>query len=483
MRDLMLVLNFDDAASRAVTRKMRAEKIFCKIVPGNLPLEGVLAQDPRGLVLSGGATGDPSSGLDERILLSGIPTLALGDAAALLLQALGGEPGEKALFGAVMNLRYEENVLTQGIENGERLLQCARAFQLPSALTPVCRAEELVIGFAHETLPLYGFQIQTEQNDLEGSMLLRNFALSVCGCTAWWDDGAFVSRAVEEIGRTVGGGRAVCVTTGGIDSGVSALLAFKALGSRLKCVFVDAGLLCDRESEEFLRYYRDEIGMDILRIPAEDGFLKALQGASDPEEKRRAINGRMREILREAFGQVGAFDAVIRGTCYNDIMFGPGKRRLMPEEAVQEIYPVQELFKDEIRRVGEYMGIPQELLSRPSFPGSSLALRVLGEATADKLRVLRAAEAIFRSEVCRSGANKRLWQYFAVLASMPGEKDAHVICLRAVHASERGMAYAARLPYDVTENAADRILRECPQVRRVLYDLTPSSHYSGIEWQ
>ncbi|NLD83679.1 MAG: GMP synthase (glutamine-hydrolyzing), partial [Clostridiales bacterium] len=372
---------------------------------------------------------------------------------------------------------------TKGVENCERLLQCARRFSLPPQLFAFCRAEDVAVGFAHESLPLYGVQFQAERNDMEGAMLLRNFALAVCGCTTWWDEDAFATRAVEEIGRVVGEGRAVCSMTGGITSGVSALLAYKALGRQLKCVFVDTGLLRDNESEDFLVFYRDQIGMDITRVSAQDRFLQALRGVREAEEKRQVIHELMHSILRDTIDKMGRFDAVIRGTCYNDIMTGQISGKIVSDGSIPEIRPVRELFKDEIRRVGDYLGIPQDIVSRQPFPGSGLALRILDEVTPERLKVLRAADAIFRSEVQRSGAGKRLWQYFAVLSLMPDSGEKYVICLRAVHASDHSLAYAARLPYEVTENTVERILRELPQVRRVVYDLTPSGNYAGIEWQ
>ena len=484
MRDMVLVLNFDDQASRAVTRKLRSERICCKIIPGYISLEEIQAQTPLGLVLAGGVTGQAPTGLDSRILKANIPLLALGDTAALLLASLGGEMGDIAYQGAIASLTYKDSPLMDGIESGERLLQFAREMRLPEHVIPLCKAQEAVIGFGHESLPLYGVEFQVESNDLEGSQMLKNFALNVCGCTTWWDDDAFVTRAVEEIGRVVGEGRAVCAMTGGLDSGVSALLAFKALGSRLKCIFVDTGLLRDNEGDDFIAFYRDSIGMDITRVYAQDRFLEALEGISDPQQKRQVIADTMRQVLGEEKAKLGDFDAIIRGTSANDLMFGKNEiRRPMLEGAGAVIEPVRELFKDEIRRIGDFLGIPSDIISRQPFPGSGLALRIMGEVTKERLRVLRAVDAIFRSEVLRSGAAKRLWQYFAVLCPMPGDEEGAVICLRAVHASERTQAYAARLPYDVMETVVDRALREQPLVRRVVYDLTPSNNYAGIEWQ
>lgn len=483
MRDMLLVLNFDDASSRMIVRKLRSERVMCKIVSGDSALEEVQAQDPMGLVLAGGVTGEVPTGLDARLLQTGMPVLALGDTTAMLLQALGGSVGEKCMENVLEQMKYHECVLLDGMEDGERMLPSARKLGLPDDVQAICWAGETVIGFAHESQPLFGIQFEMEQNDPEASRLLRNFALAVCGCTTWWDDDAFATRAVEEIGRVVGDGRAICAMTGGLNSGVSALLAFKALGQRLKCVFVDTGLLRDHEGDEFLAFYRDQIGMDVVRVSAQEEFLSALRGVKDAQEKRRIISETMECILAQEISSLGEFDALIKGTSYNDIMFGGSRNRPAMELGLPVVEPVRELFKDEIRRIGDYLGLPQEIISRQPFPGSGLALRILGEVTVERLQTLRAVDAIFRSKVASAGANKRLWQYFAVLCPMPGDETGAVICLRAVHASERSLAYAARLPYDVMEEVVDQAMKERPEVRRVVYDLTPSTNYAGIEWQ
>ena len=483
MRDMLLVLNFNDDASRAVTRKLRSERVFCKIVPGTISLEEIQSQEPLGLLLAGGVSGQTPAGLDSRIPASDIPVLALGDAAGLLLSLLGGTAGDIAFQGAVMPVSYSANPLLEGLESGERMLPCAREFQLPPQVRPLASAQETVIGFAHETLPLYGMQLQIEQNDPESSLILRNYALNICGCTTWWDDDAFVTRAIEEIRRVAGEGRVVCAMTGGLDSGVSALLAHKALGNQLKCIFVDTGLLREREGDDFMAFYRDAMGLDITRVPAGDRFLDALKGVSDAKEKRAVIIRVIQSILREEEEKLSPISALVRGTSCHDIMFGGGALTPALGENVPLIEPVRELFKDEIRRIADFLDIPADLLSRQPFPGSGLALRIMGEVTKERLSTLRAADALFRGELLRSSAAKRLWQYFAVLCPMPGREEKSIICLRAVHTGDRSQAYAARLPYDVMENVTDLILRDQKSVCRVTYDLTPVYNYSGVEWQ
>ncbi len=485
MRDMVLVLNFDDISSRAVTRKLRSERILCKIVPGDISLEEIQAQDPSGLLLAGSTAGEAPLGLDGRIMQSGLPILALGDAAALLLSALEGTPGEKTIEGAVAPLQYARVPLLEDLEDGERYISCARDFTLPELVDPICRSGDIIIGFAHESLPLFGLQFEVEQNDPEGSLLLRNFALSICHCTTWWDDDAFVARAVEEIDRVVGDGTAVCAMTGGVDSGVGALLAYKALGSRLKCIFVDTGLLRAQEGDNFIAFYRDTIGMDITRVYAQDRFLSVLRGIEDPQEKRRVIGETIQQILQEEKEKLGVFDAAISGTSFHDIMFNQqsGPRPVL-SNSIPVIEPVRELFKDEIRRIGDYLGIPAALIAQQPFPGSGLALRILGEVTLERLQTLRAVDAIFCDALQQAGLTKRLWQYFAVLCPMPGDAQGAVICLRSVQsASDSGQAYAARLPYDVVEAVVEKAMEQRPEVRRVVYDLTPSRSYTGVEWQ
>ena len=484
MRDMVLILNFDDAGSRAVARALRAERVYCKIVPYNIAREEVEAQEPLGLILSGGVSGSIPSVIDPRLLDGAWPVLAIGDAASLLCRELGGEAQETVLCNSIGTVSFSHSPLTEGMERCERMLHNVRHLQLPASMAVLATCKDETVGFMHTELPLYGVQFALEQNDTDGIQLLLAFA-NICGCTRWWDEEAFASRAVEEISRLVGEGRAVCAMTGGLNSGVAAMLAHRALGSRLQCIFIDTGLMRENEASQFLAYYRDQMGLNITHVQAQERFLDALKGVTDADDKRRIIGQVLQSTLDETLTQLGAFDAILRSTTCSDVLHGvdhqsrPGLHAPWPV-----LEPLRELFKDEIRRVAEYMELPEEIINRQTFPGSGLALRIMGETTPARLQTLRAVDHIFMEELAASGQMKRLWQCFAVLTVLPGD-DTHVlIALRAVNASDTAQqSYAARLPYDLLERITERILRERPEVLRVVYDLSPASRLTGVEWQ
>jgi GMP synthase (glutamine-hydrolysing) len=293
---------------------------------------------------------------------------------------------------------------------------------------------------------------------------------------------------VDEIRRVVGEGTALCAISGGVDSGVCAMLGHKAIGMRLKCIFVDTGLLRKGESDFVMSFYRDALGLNIVRVDAADRFLRELSGIVDSERKSLIVMRLLQEILNAEVSKTPDVNVLLQGTNYSDydvISAGetPISMSMRSKKAIL-VEPVRELFKDEIRRVGEEMGMPLELTSRQPFPGAGLAMRILGDVTSQRLQVLREADAIFLEEVAQSGQGKRLWQHFAVLSDMAlGGLSGMAICLRAVHASESSPAMAARLPFDLLERVSSRILKALPQVVRVVYDLTPSRNFAGIEWQ
>lgn len=484
MRDLLLILNFDESSSRAIARALRAEHIDCRIVPGNATLEQVQQHAPKGLIVTGGVRGSIPSGLDMQLLQQQWPILALGDAAALLCRALGGDALETAICNSIGAVRFRECALTQGIDDCERMLYNVRRLRMPDGAVALAESLQEPVGFMLMERPVYGIQFTLEQNDTDGIQLLMNFAVNVCDCTRWWTYDAFVEHTVEEIRQRVGEGNAVCAMTGGLDSGASAMLAYKALGSRLKAIFIDTGLLRESEAKQVLSFYRDQQGMDVVHVQAQERFLQALEGVTDAAKKRRIIGELLQKTLDEAMENVGQVAAIVRGTNCNDVLASENKQRRPSLQAdVPVLEPLRELFKSEIRMVGSTLEMPQEVLSRQSFPGSGLALRVLGPVTPAYLQTLRAADRIFTEELLESGQYKRLWQHFAVLSPMPGDDPHVMIALRAVNSAETSQAYAARLPYDLLERVMDRIRRERPEVSRVVYDLSSFSRYDGVEWQ
>lgn len=485
MGDLVLIFNYDAANSRSIARALRAEHIYCKIVSPELTAEDVEAQRPLGLILAGGANGTVPGGIDPALLSGTWPVLALGDAAAMLCRRLGGDALETVLCSAVGAVAFTPCALTEGLESCERMLRSVRHLRLPGCARVLASCREETVGFMHDLLPIYGMQFGLESNDTDGMRLLLNFVLNVCGCSRWWNYDIYIERATEDIRAAVGDGQAVCALTGGLDSAVAALLAHRALGDRLQCIFIDTGLMRENEPERFLAHYRGQAGLNITPVPAQERFLSALAGVSSPSKKRHIIGATLQSTLDETRERLGSFSAILRSTTCTDLMEGkdamsrPGLRGDIPM-----LEPLRELFKDEVRQVGARLGIPDSILQRPSFPGSGLALRILGEVTPARLQTLRAADQIFTGEIVEAGQGKRMRHYFAVLSPLPENDGRNVIVLRAVQAGEAAQqGYAARLPYDLLERVTDRILRERPEVARVVYDLSPSTRASGVEWQ
>jgi len=331
--------------------------------------------------------------------------------------------------------------------------------------------------------PVFGLNLQVDRNDLSGAQLLINFCKNICGCTLWWSNQAFVERAKDEIARAAQGGDALCAISGGVDSGVCAVLGHMALGHRLHCIFVDTGLLREGERDRVLAFYRDQMGLNVRLIDASAQFQNALDGIFLPHEKEEAIFRLLRNILNEEAAKLPDIRLLIQGANFTDERQSCDFPLEKPHAQVMLVEPVRELFKDEIRRVGEELGMPPAMTQRQPFPGSGLGGRIMAEITPERLRILRRADAIFRAEIEESGQNKRLWQYFAALALGPYPGDGYVITLRAMQAVDGAPSMPARLPSDLLERVSKFIRSELPEVERVLYDLTPSRNYAQADWK
>lgn len=489
MQDQLIILNFDRQYAAALASRLRAEKIYCRILPGPTLAQDIRLLEPRGLVLAGGVTGQFGSEIDPELMHLGIPVLALGDAAPVAAALLGAEAWEKRTVNDVGTVCFFPSPITGEMGEIERQLQFVSPLKLPEGMTPLARWEDAVIGAQHPEMRVYTLQFQLEANDMDMMSLLLRFATQVCGCTAWWTEEAFINKTKTAIAQKAGEGQAVCIMSGGLSSGVSALLAHRVLGERLQCLYVDSGLLREQETDRFVEYYRDRMGLNLKVIYAKAHFLDALKGLDQPEDKQAVILRTFQEILEETMRTM-AYDLLILPVNANQLMDSDEAPSPMPKIRQDKpvMMPLSELFKEEIRFVGEALGMPPEITQAQPFPWTGLALRVMGECTAEKLAMLRQADAIFSDEIRQIGMQKKLWKYFAVLYHLPYhlERRAAVIVLRAVTASHQGgevHALAARLPYDLLERYTDRVREACPQVRKVVYDLTPgSSNLQDIEW-
>ncbi|MDD4081061.1 MAG: hypothetical protein PHP02_06575 [Eubacteriales bacterium] len=490
MQDQLIVLNFDRQYAAALASRLRAEKIYCRILPGSTLARDIRAIEPRGLVLAGGVSGQFSGEMDPELMRLGIPVLALGDAAPVAAALLGAEAWEKRAVNDVGTVSFFPSPITGDMEEIERQLAYVSPLHLPEEMAPLAQWEDAVIGAQHVEKRLYTLQFQLETNDMDMMDLLLRFATEVCGCTPWWGEEAFIAQAKAAITQRVGSGKAVCIMSGGLSSGVNAVLAHRVLGERLQCLYVDSGLLRAHETDRFVEYYRDRLGLNLKVIYAESHFLEALQGLDQPEDKQAVIMRTLQEMLEQSM-QTMDYDLLLLPVSASQIMDGENAPTSMPRinQTKPVMMPLSELFKEEIRFVGEALGMSPEITQMQPFPWTGLALRISGECTPERLELLRQADAIFSDEIRSAGLNKKLWQYFAVLHHVPNYPDqsAALIVLRAVTASHQGgevHALAARLPYDLLERFTARVRGASPQVRKVVYDLTPgSSGRQDFEWQ
>ncbi len=333
---------------------------------------------------------------------------------------------------------------------------------------------------------LYGMQFFPDLHDPEGLKILANFA-QLCGCAQDWSVGSFIENSIENIRAQLGGKHALIAISGGVDSSVCAALMHAAIGTRMHCVHVDTGLMRKDESAMIARVF-GEMGLNLHMVDAHERFLGRLRGVRDAQEKRRIINEEFLSVFEEEARKLGEAEILVRGTIYTDVLGSAEVSNSrnkgdmpLPMGFGGVIEPLRALFKDEVRQIGSALGLPEEMIHRQPFPGPGLAVRCIGEVTAEKLEILREADAIFREEMEKAGLDRRIWQHFAVLSggTMPGSS---IIALRAVNSVDSATATAARLPYDLLETCAERITAEIGRVERVVYDIT-GKPAATIEWE
>lgn len=470
MNDIILILNYSDEFSVEAAKRLRAEHIFCRIISGMTTAGQIRDIAPRGVIMAGEAMSGTGV-FDAEILQLGIPLLAMGHAAHMLLAAQGGASAGAAVSQRTAMIEYGTSALFYGLKNGERYLPEALTLMLPPDVRMTASAAGCTIGFEDTERRRYGVQFELERNDPDGTAILTNFARHICGCNAWWTTDAAIHESMLLLEAAAErGGQAVCAVSGGVDSTVAAVLAHKAFGERMHAVFVDTGLLREGEADQVCAIF-EEMGVPLVRADLSDEVLCALRGKTREAEKNDVLMRCLHEEIAKQAQQLGA-DTLVLGSNYTDYLHGGADQREWADSKMVVVEPLRAYFKREICDVAAQLGFGRELIERKPFPTLGLGARIVGEVTRERLEAMRITEAIFREEICEVGLERKLHKYFPVLAGQM-ESGGETVVLRAVTQSSNTLL-PARLPYDLIERTVERIMKLAPQVHRVFYDQTPT---------
>jgi len=505
----VLVLDFGAQYSQLIARRIRECRVYCELIPYDTPPQEILARRPAGLVFSGGPASVYEPGaptVDPALYAAGIPILGICYGMQLMALQLGGQvnPPDEREYGKTDLRVTTPDTLFEGLNanlvcwmsHGDRVDAPPPGFSV-LASTP----GSPVAAMAAPERGLYGVQFHPEVTHTQwGTEILRNFLTRGCGCEPTWTMENFLLQAVEAVRAQVGDGRVICGLSGGVDSSVAAALVHRAVGDQLTCIFVDHGLLRKGEPESVRETFAGHFHVPLVFVDARERFLAALAGVSEPERKRKVIGEEFIRVFEEEAAEVGDARFLVQGTLYPDVIeSGPGKAATikthhnvggLPEDmALELVEPLRWLFKDEVRALGEELGLPSEMVWRHPFPGPGLAVRLLGAVTRERLEMLREADAIVMEELRRAGLYRQLAQAFAVLPSdrsvgVMGDQRtyANYVVFRAVTTEDFMTADWARIPYEVLERMSTRVVNEVPGVNRFLYDLT-SKPPGTIEWE
>jgi GMP synthase (glutamine-hydrolysing) len=505
--ETILILDFGGQYTQLIGRRIREANVYTEIVPFNTPLEKIKNIAPKGLVLSGGPASvyEKDAPLcDPAVFRLDVPVLGICYGMQLIGKELGGrvEPASHREYGSREIEPVKPSCLLDGMRrvwmsHGDRILQPPPGFEVTA------QTETTVAAMENPTQKIFGVQFHPEVTHTEnGEALLRRFVFDVCHCRGDWTLGSFIENSIESIRKDVGQGRALCAISGGVDSTVAATLVSRAIGDRLVGVFVNTGLLRKNEFEKVLSMLRNNLHLNVQGVDASERFLNMLAGVTDPEKKRKLIGNEFIRVFEEEAKKSGSVDFLVQGTLYPDVIEsisvkGPSQTIKshhnvggLPERMrLKLVEPLRELFKDEVRRVGLELGLPEEMVWRQPFPGPGLAVRIMGEITREGVRMLQEADDILVSEIKKAGLYRQIWQSFGVLLPVKSvgvmgdiRTYEHTLAIRAVHSSDGMTADWVRLPYDLMGVISNRIVNEVKGINRVVYDIT-SKPPATIEWE
>jgi GMP synthase (glutamine-hydrolysing) len=517
-RQMIVILDFGSQYSELIARRIRETQVYSEVLSYRTPMEYLRSLNPKGIILSGGPNSVYDAAAptcDLEIWQLGIPVLGVCYGMQLMVQQLGGvvERAERGEYGKASLLIDDPTDLLTNVEEGSTMWMSHgdAVAQMPAGFERLAHTENTpCAAIADHQRRLYGVQFHPAVvHTIGGQALICNFVYHICQCHPTWTTAAFVEESIREIRAKVGDRRVLLALSGGVDSSTLAFLLYRAIGDQLTCMFIDQGFMRKGEPERLMTLFKEQFHIPVEYINARERFLTAIAGVSDPEEKRKCIG---HEFIREFESQskrLGPFDYLAQGTLYPDVIESAdtnvdpktGERvavkikshhnvgGLPKDLQFKLVEPLRKLFKDEVRKVGRSIGLPEEIVNRQPFPGPGLAIRILGEVTDDKLDILRDADLIVRQEINRAGIYNQVWQAFAVLlpvrsVGVMGDQRtyAYPIVLRIVTSEDGMTADWARLPYDLLETIANRIVNEVRGVNRVVYDIT-SKPPGTIEWE
>jgi len=512
-RETVVVLDYGSQYSQLIVRRVRECHVYCEMLPWDATKAEIDALHPKGIILSGGPNSvydDGAPKLTQHVLQRGGPILGICYGMQLLSHYMGGTvaPAQAREYGlAQITVSDVTSPLFAGVggsldvwmSHGDRI------HEMPPGFKAIAHSDNSPIAaMGNVGRQCYGLQFHPEVvHTPQGREILANFCLNVCGCAGSWTAGAFIRETIETIRQQVGSDQVICGVSGGVDSTVVATLLSRAIGHQLTAIFVNNGLLRKNEAEENLHKFEQHLDSNLIYVDATEHFLQALQGVTDPEEKRKIIGHEFIAVFDQEASKLGQVDFLAQGTLYPDVIESatPATKSAakikthhnvggLPENMkLKLIEPVRFLFKDEVRAVGMALGLPEDMVYRQPFPGPGLAVRIIGEITPEKLATLSDADAIVREEIAAAGLDREIWQYFCVLTSVrsvgvmgDSRTYAHAAVIRAVTSEDAMTADWARIPYDTLARMSSRIVNEVSGINRVAYDIS-SKPPATIEWE